>query len=133
MTPIPRQPTWTVEKPWGREEVFGYVEGRFCGKVLHVDAGAALSTQYHREKEEVIAVQSGRGRLEVGPGPDELEACELGPGDAFHLRPGTVHRITALTDLVLLEVSTPEIDDVVRLDDRYGRAPAAAEPTEAPA
>jgi mannose-6-phosphate isomerase len=128
---VPRQRTWTIEKPWGREEVFGYVEGRFCGKVLHVNAGHALSTQYHLEKEEVIAVQSGVGQLDVGPSPEELETIEIKAGDAFHMAPGTVHRITAVTDLVLLEVSTPEIDDVVRIADRYGRAePVASEDAE---
>lgn len=110
-----------VDKPWGHEEVFALVDGRFCGKAIHVTAGHALSLQYHERKEETIAVQSGTARLEIGAHEDELETVSLAPGDSVHLAPGTRHRITALTDLVLLEASTTELDDVVRLDDRYGR------------
>jgi mannose-6-phosphate isomerase len=111
-----------VDKPWGHEEVFALVEGRYCGKALHVTAGHALSLQYHERKDEVIAVQSGRATLEVGESEDALETIELEPGERVHLPAGVRHRITAVTDVVLLEASTTELDDVVRLEDRYGRA-----------
>ena len=115
------EPVARVDKPWGHEEVFALVEGRYCGKALHVTAGHALSLQYHERKDEVIALQSGRARLEVGESEDALDDFELAPGERVHLRPGVRHRITALTDVVLLEASTTELDDVVRLEDRYGR------------
>lgn len=97
------------------------VEGKFCGKAIHVSAGHSLSLQYHEQKEETIAIQSGAARLEVGPHEDRLETIDVGPGDAVHLTPGTRHRITAVTDVVMLEASTTQLDDVVRLDDKYGR------------
>ena len=110
-----------MDKPWGHEELFALVDGRYCGKALHVTAGHALSLQYHERKDEVIALQSGRAQLEVGESEDALETFELAPGERVHLPPGVRHRITALTDVVLLEASTTELDDVVRLEDRYGR------------
>ena len=110
-----------MDKPWGHEEVFALVEGRYCGKALHVTAGHALSLQYHERKDEVIAVQSGRATLEVGESEDALETIELEPGERVHLPAGVRHRITAVTDVVLLEASTTELDDVVRLEDAYGR------------
>ena len=91
------------------------------GKILHVNAGEALSLQYHREKDETIYVLSGYVRMEVGPSPEELEAVELRVGDAMRLRPGVVHRMEALEDSDVLEASTPHLEDLVRLDDRYGR------------
>jgi mannose-6-phosphate isomerase-like protein (cupin superfamily) len=115
------EPVRRVDKPWGHEEVFALVEGRYCGKAIHVDAGHALSLQYHERKDEVIAVQSGRARLEVGASEDDLEAFDLEPGERVHLPAGTRHRLTAVTDVVLLEASTTELEDVVRLEDRYGR------------
>jgi mannose-6-phosphate isomerase-like protein (cupin superfamily) len=115
------EPVRRVDKPWGHEEVFALVEGRYCGKSLHVNAGHALSLQYHERKDEVIAVQSGSVLLEVGPSEDALEPIELAPGERVHLPAGVRHRITAVTDAVLLEASTTELDDVVRLEDRYGR------------
>jgi mannose-6-phosphate isomerase-like protein (cupin superfamily) len=115
------EPVRRVDKPWGHEEVFALVEGRYCGKAIHVTAGHALSLQYHERKDEVIAVQSGRATLEVGESEDALETIELEPGERVHLPAGVRHRITAVTDVVLLEASTTELDDVVRLEDRYGR------------
>ena len=115
-----------VDKPWGHEELFALVEGRYCGKALHVTEGHALSLQYHERKDEVIAVQAGRVRLEVGPSEESLEAFEVGPGEFVHLAPGVRHRVTALEDSVLLEASTTELDDVVRLEDRYGRSGTSA-------
>jgi mannose-6-phosphate isomerase len=110
-----------VDKPWGHEELFALVDGRFCGKAIHVTAGHALSLQYHERKEEVISVQSGRLSVEVGRSEDALEVFELEPGESIHLLPGVRHRVTALVDTVMLEASTTELDDVVRLEDRYGR------------
>jgi quercetin dioxygenase-like cupin family protein len=94
------------------------------GKLLHVRRGESLSLQYHEVKDETIYLHAGRLLLEVRPfaqdGP--LERIEMSPGQAFHITPGTVHRMTGLEDCDILEVSTPELHDVVRLEDRYGRA-----------
>jgi mannose-6-phosphate isomerase len=90
--------------------------------VLFVRAGESLSLQYHVQKEESWYVQEGRARLELGrPGDAVLNEEVIAPGAAFHYRPGTVHRVTALEDTTILEVSTPHLDDVVRLEDAYGR------------
>jgi mannose-6-phosphate isomerase len=110
-----------VEKPWGWELVFAETES-YVGKLLFVASGEALSLQYHEVKDESWLVREGRARLELGEVGGELEAIEVKPGDAFRFRPGTVHRVTAIEDLLVLEISTPHLDDVVRLDDRYGRA-----------
>lgn len=123
------QPVTRVEKPWGHEEIFALVEGAYCGKTLHVRAGHSLSLQYHEAKEETVAVQSGRIALDLGPDASSLSRLELGPGQACHVPVGTVHRMTALTDAVVLEASTAGEgwrDDVVRLEDRYGRAGTSA-------
>jgi mannose-6-phosphate isomerase len=110
-----------VDKPWGYEIVYALTD-RYCGKVLFIRAGEELSLQFHRRKDEVIYVHEGRIELEIGDpgGPVDREA--VGPGRAFRLAPGVVHRWRALEDTVVLETSTPELDDVVRLEDRYGRA-----------
>jgi mannose-6-phosphate isomerase-like protein (cupin superfamily) len=110
-----------VDKPWGHEEHFAVVDGKYCGKVLHITAGHSLSLQYHEVKEETISVQQGRLRFEVGTHEDALEAFDLLPGESVHIRPGTRHRMTAVEDSVVLEASTTELTDVVRLEDRYGR------------
>jgi mannose-6-phosphate isomerase len=110
-----------VEKPWGYEIVFAWTE-RYCGKMIFVRANEQLSLQFHREKDETIFVQSGRAEFEIGDPGGPLDSEVVGPGRAFHLDAGTVHRIRALEDTLLLEVSTPETEDVVRLEDRYGRA-----------
>jgi mannose-6-phosphate isomerase len=108
-----------VEKPWGYELIWAHAE-RYVGKILHVDQGHALSRQYHRVKDETIHLLSGSMRFEfdAGGGPQELV---LKAGDSMRIRPGTIHRMIALTDCDILEASTPELDDVVRLEDRYGR------------
>jgi mannose-6-phosphate isomerase len=111
-----------VEKPWGHEVIWGLTE-RYCGKVLFVRKGEQLSLQFHRVKDEVIYVHEGRIELEIGDPGKPLDIEVVGPGRAFRLRPGVVHRFRALEDTFVLEVSTPELDDVVRLEDRYGRAP----------
>jgi mannose-6-phosphate isomerase-like protein (cupin superfamily) len=111
-----------VEKPWGHELIWALTDV-YCGKLLFVKAGHSLSLQLHREKEESWLVQSGRARVELGEeGDAELAEDVVEAGASFHFRPGTVHRVTALEDTTILEVSTPELDDVVRLEDRYGRA-----------
>ena len=113
--------TRRVEKPWGYELIWALTD-RYCGKVLFVKAGSALSLQFHNEKDESWLVQSGRAKLELGePGQKALSEEVIGPGAAFHYVPGTVHRVTAIEDTTILEVSTPHLDDVVRLEDLYGR------------
>jgi mannose-6-phosphate isomerase len=110
-----------VDKPWGWELVWAETE-EYVGKLLFVRSGQALSLQYHERKDESWLVQEGRASLELGAVGHDLEVIEIGPGDAFRYRPGTVHRVTALEDTLLIEVSTPHLDDVIRLEDRYGRA-----------
>jgi mannose-6-phosphate isomerase len=114
-----------VEKPWGWELVWAETE-HYAGKLLFVRAGEALSLQLHEVKEESWLVQEGRARLELGAREGDLEELEIAPGDAFHLRPGTLHRLTAIEDTLVVEVSTPHLDDVVRLGDRYGREGTSA-------
>ena len=110
-----------IEKPWGWELIWAHAEA-YVGKILLVRAGESLSLQFHREKDESWYVQSGRARLELGDaGQGVLNSEVVGQGACFRYRPGTVHRVTALEDTTILEVSTPQIDDVVRLEDRYGR------------
>ena len=110
-----------VEKPWGHELIWALSE-TYCGKVLFVKAGAALSLQFHNDKDESWLVQSGRARLELGDvGQKVLNEEVVFAGAAFRYRPGTVHRVTAIEDTTILEVSTPHLDDVVRLEDLYGR------------
>jgi len=109
-----------VEKPWGWELVWAEA-GDYVGKLLFVRAGESLSLQYHEVKDESWLVQEGRARLELGEVGGELETFEIAPGDAYRLRPGTVHRMTAVEDTLVVEVSTNHLTDVVRLEDRYGR------------
>jgi len=109
-----------VEKPWGWELIWADTE-HYVGKLLFVRAGEALSLQYHERKDESWLVREGRARLELGEVGGALETVEIRPGDAFRYRPGTVHRVTALEDTLVIEVSTPDLDDVVRVEDRYGR------------
>lgn len=120
MTPYD-QDVRRVEKPWGHELHYALTD-RYCGKVLFVRAGESLSLQYHEVKDETLYLQSGRAEVAVGPSAESLEVVEAVPGSAFHVPPGTVHRVTALDDAIFLEVSTPQLEDVVRLEDRYGRA-----------
>jgi mannose-6-phosphate isomerase-like protein (cupin superfamily) len=111
-----------VEKPWGYELIWALTDV-YCGKLLFVKAGHSLSLQFHREKDESWLVQSGRAKVELGAAGDAVLKEEIvAPGSAFRFAPGTVHRVTALEDTMILEVSTPQLDDVVRLEDAYGRA-----------
>jgi mannose-6-phosphate isomerase len=110
-----------VEKPWGFELIWAHTD-LYVGKVLFVRAGHSLSLQFHREKDESWYVESGRAKLELGEaGAGFLNEEVITQGACFHYRPGTVHRVTALEDTTILEVSTPHLDDVVRLEDAYGR------------
>ena len=109
-----------VEKPWGHEVIWASTD-RYVGKVLHVKAGHALSLQYHEKKDETIHLLRGRMKFFVGASQDELRELELTEGQSYHITPGTVHRMEAVTDVDMLEASTPELTDVVRLEDRYGR------------
>jgi mannose-6-phosphate isomerase len=110
-----------VSKPWGWELIWAHTDD-YLGKVLFVKAGESLSLQFHREKDESWYVQSGRAELELGDaGQSVLNKEIVAEGACFRYRPGTVHRVTALEDTTILEVSTPHLDDVVRLEDRYGR------------
>jgi mannose-6-phosphate isomerase-like protein (cupin superfamily) len=108
----------------GAEVWWAHTEA-YAGKPLHVDAGHRLSLQLHREKDESSYLLSGRLRLWRGPTAEELEEIEIGPGFSWRNEPGTVHTVEAIEDAVILEVSTPQLDDVVRLEDRYGRSDAA--------
>ena len=113
-----------VDKPWGYELLYATTE-LYCGKVIFIRSGEQLSLQFHKKKDETIFVQFGRMELEIGEPGKPVDTEVVGPGRAFRLRPGTVHRMRALEDTTILEVSTPELDDVVRLEDRYGRADTA--------
>ena len=114
-----------VEKPWGWELVWAEAD-TYVGKLLFVRAGESLSLQYHELKDESWLVHEGRAQLELGEVGGDLEAIEISPGSAFRFRPGTVHRVTALEDTLVIEVSTPFLEDIVRLEDRYGRQGTSA-------
>ncbi len=114
-----------VEKPWGYELHWAKTD-RYVGKLIHVNAGHALSLQYHNQKDETIFLWSGRMLFEIAEGHEgtaggSLTKREMKPGESVHVVPKTVHRMTAITDCDIFEVSTPELQDVVRLEDRYGR------------
>ena len=110
-----------VQKPWGWELIWAVADA-YVGKILFVKAGESLSLQIHRQKDESWFIESGRARLELGEaGQEALDEEVVTAGACFHFLPGTVHRVTALEDTTILEVSTPQLDDVVRLEDRYGR------------
>jgi mannose-6-phosphate isomerase len=108
-----------VEKPWGYELHWAKTD-RYVGKIIHIKAGHALSLQYHNLKDETIMLWSGKLLFEIQQ-DGELTKHEVSPGQPFHVTPGTIHRMTAIEDCDVIEVSTPELDDVVRLEDRYGR------------
>jgi mannose-6-phosphate isomerase-like protein (cupin superfamily) len=114
------RPARKVDKPWGHEEIFAETP-LYVGKILFVFAGEALSLQYHEVKDETLRVLDGELELVTGLDLEHLETHRIGPETVFHIPPGTLHRMVALTDCRLLEVSTNHLDDVVRLEDRYGR------------
>jgi mannose-6-phosphate isomerase-like protein (cupin superfamily) len=113
-----------IDKPWGYEQITAVLEGKYVGKVLSITAGSALSLQHHLQKEETVAVESGRVSVELGPDPAHLQAVTLDAGQGLLIRARVVHRITAITDARLLETSTAPPgwrEDIVRHQDRYGR------------
>jgi len=113
-----------IEKPWGYELVWAHSEN-YVGKLIFVRAGEELSLQFHTEKDETVYVQEGKIEIEISePGVRVPESEVVTAGAAFRIRPGVIHRWRALEDSVVLEASTPQLDDVVRLDDRYGRSDA---------
>jgi mannose-6-phosphate isomerase len=114
-----------IDKPWGHELWWALTDA-YAGKILHVKRGHRLSLQFHEHKDESAYLLSGRLRLVQGPSEDDLTTVELAPGDAWRNFPGQVHTIEALEDSEVLEVSTPELDDVVRLSDDYGREGTSA-------
>ena len=117
------------DKPWGHELIFAAVDGKYVGKIIHVNAGESLSLQYHREKEETISVLSGEALIQHGPAADRLTDERFGSGDTIHFPAGVLHRVTALSDLDVAEASTADPgwrEDVVRLEDRYGRTGTSA-------
>ena len=110
-----------VPKPWGHETIWAQSE-RYVGKILHINAGHELSVQYHNRKDETVYLLSGEIVYRVQrEGDDILDDMKLKVGESFRITPGTIHQMVALTDCDVLEVSTAEIDDVVRLSDKYGR------------
>jgi mannose-6-phosphate isomerase len=130
--PVPEADVYRAarqDKPWGHELIFAAVPGKYIGKIIHVNAGHSLSLQYHKEKEETISVISGEALVQYGPSADELTGQHFGAGDTIHLPPGVLHRITAVSDLDFAEASTASPgwrEDVVRLEDRYGRTGTSA-------
>ena len=121
LEPFAVEPT-KVDKPWGYELIWAETDD-YVGKILFVKAGESLSLQFHRLKDESWLVHSGRARIEMAaPGEKVPEAEVVSAGAAFRIKPGTVHRVTAVEDTTIVEVSTPHLEDVVRLEDRYGRA-----------
>lgn len=121
MNEVRRAAETRVEKPWGHE-IRWAVTDRYLGKILHINAGEALSLQYHEKKDECILIVRGEMDYEMGESEGDLHRHRLVEGDTIHVTPGMRHRMTAVTDCDVFEVSTPELDDVVRLEDRYGRA-----------
>jgi len=115
-----------VQKPWGHETIWA-VTDQYVGKVLHIKAGEALSVQYHNEKDETIHVLRGEMIYRVADAPGQpLREISLTAGESYRNQPGHVHQMQAVTDCDLLEASTPQLDDVVRLQDRYGREGTSA-------
>src|SRR3954447_20318232 len=123
--PRPEELPVRIDKPGGYEIWWAWTD-QYVGKILHVNAGHRLSVQYHEHKDETSYVLSGRLTLLKGDSPDALEATKVTPGSQWRNRPGEIHTIEALEDADVLEVSTPHLDDVVRLTDTYGRAGTSA-------
>lgn len=112
-----------IMKPWGYEIIWAHTQ-QYVGKILFVKAGHKLSLQYHQVKDETIFLKEGSVLLELRK-PDSISHITMKPGASFHITPGTIHRIKALQDSEILEASTSQLDDVVRLADDYGRIPVA--------
>jgi len=114
-----------VPKPWGHETIWARSD-RYVGKILHINAGQELSLQYHEKKDETVHLLSGDLAYRVQSGSGVLEDVQLKLGESFRITPGTIHQMVAVTDCDVLEVSTPELDDVVRVSDKYGREGTSA-------
>jgi len=114
-----------VPKPWGSEQIWALTE-RYCGKVIRISAGKRLSLQRHERKEESLIVLRGTLRLHLEDDEGIVRVVELGPGESAHVDTHRIHRFEAATDVELVEVSTPEIDDVERLEDDFGREGTSA-------
>lgn len=110
-----------VKKPWGWENRFAITD-RYLGKVIHINAGEMLSLQYHRQKDETIFIVSGVMDLQLEDDAGAMQTLRLRPGQSQRIVPGRKHRMVAIDACEFFEVSSPEIDDVVRLEDKYGRA-----------
>lgn len=117
------QPDKVVKKPWGYELIWAHTE-RYVGKLLHINKGESLSYQYHNVKDETIRLLAGVLELDIEK-DGQKQKLRLAPGESLHIVPLMKHRMIAIEDCDVLEVSTPELDDVVRLEDRYGRADSA--------
>lgn len=113
-----------VPKPWGHEIIWAHTD-RYVGKILHINAGHALSVQYHERKDETVHLLSGELIYWVQQ-DGEMRDMKLKAGESFRITPGTIHYMEAVTDVDVLEASTPDLDDVVRLRDRYGREGTSA-------
>ena len=109
-----------IEKPWGYELIWAQTE-TYVAKILFIRAGESLSLQFHRVKEETMYFEMGECRVETGQAAEQLESQVCPAGTALHIPPGMLHRLTAVTDTRIFEVSTPHLDDVIRLKDKYGR------------
>ncbi len=120
-----RREVRTVQKPWGHETIWAHSD-RYVGKILHIRAGEALSVQYHERKDETVYLLSGELIYRVALEGEELQDVRLRQGESFRIVPHTVHQMEAVTDCDVLEACTPELDDVVRLTDRYGREGTSA-------
>ena len=120
----PRSPR-IVEKPWGRETIFAETD-RYAGKILFVSRGSRLSLQYHEHKSETMYLLHGRIRISLGTSAENLNNVELGPGQLIDLPVGTIHRVEAIEDSEIIEASSPELDDVIRIADDFGRQGTSA-------
>jgi mannose-6-phosphate isomerase-like protein (cupin superfamily) len=109
-----------IDKPWGYELIWADTKD-YVGKILHIESGKRLSLQYHVKKDETIMVQSGTLRFEFGDNDLSMKFVNMQPGESFHIYPGLLHRMSGITDVDVVEVSTPHLDDVVRVKDDYGR------------
>jgi len=110
-----------IKKPWGHEEIWAHTD-KYVGKILFIESGKRLSLQYHNLKEETILVRDGKLLLEIGKEKESLDQIILNPGQTYHIPPKMVHRMSAINDTFVVEVSTSELDDVVRIEDDYGRS-----------
>jgi mannose-6-phosphate isomerase len=109
-----------VEKPWGYELIYAETE-KYAGKILFIQKGQQLSLQYHQVKDEIIYLYKGSAKLLIQNLDDSYQVIEMSVGDSYRIKPGCIHRISAVNDCEFLEVSTPELDDVTRLEDQYDR------------